>query len=173
MPSNKSSIERLENWTGVITGADPDVIPDDASPLGANAIITHVGATAGAVRRRKGALSDGYVENEPVILGLFDYYSAELGKVLIIVDDDGGLSAVRVDYTITWDPLLTFAQGTPISVADHLNATTDILGTFSYSLPEGTVLDVGSWPLQMTFTPTDLSNYTVKRETVTLVVTAP
>lgn len=171
MARKEDSTERLEGWKGVITGADPDVIPDDASPAGANAAITHFGLDRGVVRRRKGAVTDGIIEGNTAVLGMFDYYSSEWGRIFIAVSDDGSVSAVRVNYTIDWDPLDTFAYETAINTTDHLNATAEIAGTFSYSLPVGTILDVGSWPLTMTFTPDDLANYAVKQETVTLTVT--
>lgn len=170
MPS-KDSNERLEGWQGVITGADPDVIPDETSPLGANATITHMGLTKGSVRRRKGASTDGQIAGNNAVLGMFDYYSSEWGRIFIAVTDDGGVSAVRVNYNLTWDPELTFEYETAINATDHLNATAEVSGTFSYSISAGTVLEPGTWALTMTFVPDDQANYGIKRETVTLTVT--
>ena len=170
MASKKPVSEKLSNWQGVVTGADPDVIPDDMAPRGANAFITHVGATAGAVRRRKGAVSDGYIAGDNALLGLFDYYSEEWGRIFVAVTDDGGVSAVRVNYNLNWDPDLAFEYETALNAVDHLNAAPDIAGTAVYSLALGTVLDPGTWSLTLTFYPDDQANYTIKRETVTLTV---
>lgn len=82
--------ERLTGWKGIVTGADADVIPPEASPHGANAVITHVTGGTGAVRRRKGAVGDGNVSGNPVILGIFDYV-ATTGRQFLVVAADGSL----------------------------------------------------------------------------------
>jgi hypothetical protein len=48
--------------------------------------------------------------------------------------------------------------GTPIGAA-HLAATSNVAGSFSYSLPAGTVLPAGNHSVTATFTPADGSNY--------------
>jgi sugar lactone lactonase YvrE len=70
--------------------------------------------------------------------------------------------------TITWANPATITYGTPLSAA-QLNASADVPGSFSYSPPLGTVLNVGmGQPLSVTFTPTDSANYTPVSKTVTI-----
>jgi putative cofactor-binding repeat protein len=54
--------------------------------------------------------------------------------------------------------------------ATQLNATTTVAGSFVYSPTAGTVLNVGSQTLSVTFTPADTTDYTTATQTVTFVV---
>lgn len=64
-------------------------------------------------------------------------------------------------------PVLSWAIPAPIPVgtilsAAQLNATANIPGTFSYSIPSGTIMNtVGTFPVTATFTPTDSVNYSI------------
>lgn len=62
--------------------------------------------------------------------------------------------------TITWSNPADIVYGTPIS-STQLNATTDVAGTFTYDVAEGTVLHAGAaQAIHATFTPTDTEHYT-------------
>ena len=55
--------------------------------------------------------------------------------------------------------------------ATQLNASSGgVAGTFAYTPAAGTILAAGSQTLSVTFTPTDLVDYTVQTATVTLLV---
>jgi len=60
---------------------------------------------------------------------------------------------------ITWATPAAITYGTPLS-ATQLDATAPIGGKFVYSYPIGTVLPVGYQALDVTFTPTDTTDYT-------------
>jgi sugar lactone lactonase YvrE len=70
---------------------------------------------------------------------------------------------------ITWATPAPIAYGTALSSA-QLNATTTVAGSFVYSPPAGTVLNVGQQTLKVTFTPTDTTDYTTSTASVTLTV---
>jgi len=77
--------------------------------------------------------------------------------------------AVATVPDLTWATPTPIAFGTPLS-AVQLNATASVPGTFAYDPPAGTVLDVGSRTLGVTFTPEDTANYLPATASVTLVV---
>lgn len=169
--STDESTERLEGWKGVVTGADADVLPPDQAPKGQNAVITHAALESGVVRRRKGATPDGYVDDSPSVLGLFDFPSELFGKLLLIVTADGGLNTVRVAYELTWAEPPSLGYGTPLG-ALQLNAAATIDGTYTYTPDFGVLLDVGNYELHVTFTPDNLALYAIKTLVQNLVVTA-
>jgi len=71
---------------------------------------------------------------------------------------------------ITWSTPANIFYGTALSTT-QLNATADVAGTFIYSPALGTVLNVGSsQPLTVTFTPTDVTNYSTETKTVNITV---
>ena len=53
-----------------------------------------------------------------------------------------------------------------------MNATSNVPGTFSYSPAVGTVLNAGTYTLQVMFTPTDSTDYSVVTSSVSLIVTS-
>lgn len=68
---------------------------------------------------------------------------------------------------ISWQPA-AITYGTPLG-ALHLNATTDVAGTFSYSPSAGTLLNAGTGQeLTVTFTPSDLDSYEIVTTTTTV-----
>src|SRR6185312_11945186 len=72
--------------------------------------------------------------------------------------------------TITWATPAPITVGTPLS-STQLNATANTPGTFTYSIPAGTVLAVGSYPITVNFVATDTVNFSPNAsKTVTLVV---
>jgi hypothetical protein len=74
----------------------------------------------------------------------------------------------KVAPTITWADPAAITYGTALS-AIHLDATTPVLGTFSYTPAAGTVLSAGTGQtLSVTFTPTNSTDYTTSSLTVTI-----
>lgn len=71
---------------------------------------------------------------------------------------------------ITWPTPAPIAYGTPLSKT-QLDATANVSGGFVYTPPAGTVLHAGNQTLSVTFTPTDLVDYTSATQSVTLLVT--
>jgi hypothetical protein len=71
--------------------------------------------------------------------------------------------------TITWPAPAAITYGTALSAA-QLNATSTVAGTFVYSPSGGTVLTAGVHTLNVTFTPTDSTDYTTQTASVTLTV---
>lgn len=54
--------------------------------------------------------------------------------------------------------------------ATQLDATASVAGTFVYNPPAGTVLAPGPQSLSVTFTPTDLTTYSIAMDSVQLMV---
>jgi hypothetical protein len=79
------------------------------------------------------------------------------------------LAVNKATPTISWTTPVAITYGTPVS-ATHLNATSTVAGTFTYSPAAGTILGVGSQTLTVAFTPTDSADYTTAKATVTLTV---
>ncbi len=72
-------------------------------------------------------------------------------------------------------PVITWPTPSPITYwtllsGTQLNATANVPGTFAYSQPLYAQLSAGAYTLTTTFTPTDLTNYTIATASVTLVV---
>jgi YVTN family beta-propeller protein len=67
--------------------------------------------------------------------------------------------------TITWSNPADIVVGTPLSDT-QLNATASVPGIFSYTPSAGTVLSAGTWTLNVSFTPTDTTNYTTATTSV-------
>lgn len=70
---------------------------------------------------------------------------------------------------ITWATPVPITYGTALT-ATQLNATANVAGAFSYSPAAGTVLPVGNNTLNVTFTPTDTSDYSSAADSVVLTV---
>ena len=70
---------------------------------------------------------------------------------------------------ITWATPAAINYGTPLS-ATQLNATSTVAGTFAYSPASGTVLSAGQQSLNVTFTPTNSTDYTTATASVILSV---
>jgi gliding motility-associated-like protein len=78
----------------------------------------------------------------------------------------------KANPVITWPTPLPIVYGTPLS-ATQLNATASTAGTFTYTPPSGTILNVGANQiLSVNFVPTNSSNFnTINSTTVLLTVT--
>jgi hypothetical protein len=79
------------------------------------------------------------------------------------------LTVNQATPTITWATPAAITYGTPLS-ATQLNASSNVAGSFDYSLAAGTVLGAGAHTLTVTFTPTDTTDDTTATATVTLTV---
>ncbi|RXH55936.1 EF hand domain/PKD domain protein [Granulicella sibirica] len=85
------------------------------------------------------------------------------------------ITITRATPNITWPPIAAITQGAALSAA-QLNATVTGLnnatlpGNFSYTPPAGTILQSGTQPLSLLFTPTDLADYTTGIATNSVVV---
>src|SRR5207237_2866245 len=80
------------------------------------------------------------------------------------------LTVTQVAPVITWADPASITYGTALSVT-QLNATSSVPGTLVYTPTDGSILAAGNNTLSVTFTPTDLANYTIATKTVTLTVT--
>ncbi len=70
---------------------------------------------------------------------------------------------------ITWANPAPIVFGTALS-ATQLNASSTVAGTFTYNPAAGTVLTVGQHALNVSFAPTDTTNYTTNTASVTITV---
>jgi len=82
-------------------------------------------------------------------------------------------TTIKVDEAT---PVLSWAAPAPIPYgtllgAGQLDATSTIPGTFTYSPAAGTVLAGGTQILKVTFTPTDTTDYTAAKTSVSILVT--
>jgi hypothetical protein len=80
------------------------------------------------------------------------------------------LVVLQATPTITWakPAVIPFGQGLS---GTELNATGSVAGTFTYDIPAGTVLSVGSHKVTATFHPTDSVNYKSVQKVNTVKVT--
>ncbi len=88
--------------------------------------------------------------------------------------DTKDVQVVKATPTVSWPTPAPISYGTKLS-AIQLNATASangasLPGTFVYSPPAGTVLQPGSQPLSVTFTPTDTAHYTTATGSTTISV---
>jgi Flp pilus assembly CpaE family ATPase len=81
------------------------------------------------------------------------------------------LTVTKATPIITWPLPAHISYGTPLS-AVQLDATALIPGVFVYTPAAGNVIAAGTQTLSVTFTPTDIANYTTAQATVSLVVEA-
>jgi hypothetical protein len=79
------------------------------------------------------------------------------------------ITVKRATPIVTWATPAPITHGAALGSA-QLNATADVAGTFAYSPAAGTKPAAGTRTLSVTFTPTDIGNYTTAKASVTLVV---
>ena len=79
-------------------------------------------------------------------------------------------SVGKATPTITWNSPAPITYGTALS-STQLNAAASVAGTYSYSPALGAVLHGGIQPLQLTFTPADMTAYTTATAVVNVNVT--
>jgi hypothetical protein len=81
-----------------------------------------------------------------------------------------GITVGTVTPTISWSAPANIVYGAALSAA-QLNATASVPGTFVYTPPAGTILQVGAaQTLAVTFMPLDAVNYTTAAAGVTITV---
>jgi len=78
-------------------------------------------------------------------------------------------TASKTTPTVTWATPAAITYGTALS-ATQLDATASVAGTLTYTPAAGTVLAAGTQTLNVTFTPTDTTDYTTATDSVTLIV---
>ncbi len=79
------------------------------------------------------------------------------------------LTVNKATPIVTWPTPEPISYGSPLSAA-QLNATSLIPGAFSYTPAAGTVIAAGTHILSVTFTPTDVADYTTAQGFVSLLV---
>ena len=90
---------------------------------------------------------------------------------------DYATASASVNLIVTGiTPVLTWPVPAPITYGvalgnTQLDASANTAGTYSYNIPEGTALQVGTHLLSVTFTPTDAIDYATVSASVNLVVT--
>lgn len=81
--------------------------------------------------------------------------------------NDGGIHTGSASATLTinkanpvvsWSNPTFISYGTALS-GTQLNASANVAGTFTYTPAAGTILNAGTQPLSVNFTPTDAANY--------------
>jgi len=81
----------------------------------------------------------------------------------------GTITISQTTPTITWANPAPITYGTTLS-GTQLNATASVPVTFVYNPPAGTLLSAGSQTLSLSFSPTDLTDYTTATAQVSLIV---
>jgi Flp pilus assembly CpaE family ATPase len=79
------------------------------------------------------------------------------------------LTVAKATPAIKWPKPAPISYGTALSTS-QLNATASIPGKFVYTPVAGDVLAAGTQTLSVTFTPTDIKDYTIVQSTVSLTV---
>jgi subtilase family serine protease len=79
------------------------------------------------------------------------------------------LTVIQATSVITWANPAPITFGTALN-SSQLNATANVPGSFAYTPPNGTVLNVGTNTLSVIFTPNDTIDYSSATDTVSLVV---
>jgi len=79
------------------------------------------------------------------------------------------LTVTKATPIIAWPEPAAISYGTALS-ATQLNATALVQGTFAYTPAAGTVIAAGAQTLSVTFTPTEITNYTTAQASTSLVV---
>ena len=80
------------------------------------------------------------------------------------------LTVAKATPSLTWPKSAPIAYGAALNAA-QLNATASVPGRFAYSPAAGTVLTAGVQTLSVTFTPTDITDYSTVQGEVPLTVT--
>ena len=80
------------------------------------------------------------------------------------------LTVTKALPAITWPKPASITYGSALS-ATQLNATASVPGTFVYAPAAGEMLTAGVHSLSVTFTPTDIADYTTAQASVSLTVT--
>ena len=79
------------------------------------------------------------------------------------------LTILKAPTSVSWNTPAPIIYGTALSGA-QLNATSSVMGSFTYAPAVGTVFGAGTQTLSVTFTPNDTANYLGSSGSVSLVV---
>ena len=72
---------------------------------------------------------------------------------------NGALTVALATPVVTWPAPAAIPYGAALGPS-QLNASANAAGSFAYTPPAGTVLNVGAYPLNVAFTPADTTDYT-------------
>ena len=103
----------------------------------------------------------------PIVPTLVDPNNRQTNYIVSLTN--GTLTVTHGISIVTWNPS-PIIYGTALS-SNQLNATANTLGTFVYSVTNGTVLNVATNQVSVAFTPNDTTNFLPVTNTVNLVVT--
>ncbi len=103
----------------------------------------------------------------PIVPSLVDPANRQTNYTISLVS--GILVVGHPAEVNSWTNPAPVVYGTPLGSA-QLNAAVNVIGTYSYSPPAGTVLNTGTNILSVFFTPADSVDYTSVGDTVSLVV---
>jgi hypothetical protein len=105
-----------------------------------------------------------------ILMGHADYWQAN-DPTLVAIYRAAGMTTTPAPTLVTpavsWDTPAAIVYGTPLSAA-QLNATSNALGTFTYSPAAGSLLPAGTTTLLATFTPADPTSYSSTPVSVSL-----
>jgi Flp pilus assembly CpaE family ATPase len=85
------------------------------------------------------------------------------------VQSSVSITVLKAKPAIQWSDPAQLACGTPLG-PDHLNATSQAPGTFTYTPAAGEMLPAGTHTLSVLFTPENETNYSTAEATVTITV---
>ncbi len=85
---------------------------------------------------------------------------------------DVAINVNKADPIVAWSNPADIVYGTPLS-STQLNALAPVSGTYAYTPLAGTILNVGTQPLHVDFTPTDTANYNTASADVQINVIVP
>ena len=112
------------------------------------------------------------------VIGSINQNAAGAYTAIITAVNEAGESSKRTIFlnfsqgvpVLTWGNPDDIVYGTPLNAVDHLNATSNVPGTFSYLPPAGNILTAStqSRVLTVTFYPTDSVTYTQVAKSVTI-----
>ena len=118
-----------------------------------------------------GAASVSYILPAGTAAGTYTIQAAYSGSGQTFSGSNGTGSLIigQITPTITWPTPSAITYGTALS-STQLKATANVPGMFSYSPAAGTVLPAGKQTLNVTFTPTDSTDYATATKSVVLTV---
>ena len=142
------------NFSGLDATYDgtPKTVSATTSPAGLNVVMTYNGS--GTAPTNAGTYAIVGTINDP-------NYAGSGAATLVIA---------KATPVVTWGAPVAITYGTALS-STQLNASANVPGSLVFLPNAGTVLDAGSQPLSVTFTPTDTANYTGATAATTLAVT--
>jgi sugar lactone lactonase YvrE len=161
-----STYEQLVTFTATVTQSSGSTVPTgtvqfsaDGNPVGSPVTLSggQAGYSTSALTAGTHSITAVYTPAAET-----DFLSSSATPLSQIVN--------QLKPVITWAAPASIPYGTVLS-ATQLDATASTDGTFVYSPTLGTVLTAGTQVLSVTFTPTDITDYTTATKSVNLSVT--